>query len=49
MKKFRRGEWLIYISKTKYKVKKNGATIKSLSPLDGLQKYLSQALPQLFT
>jgi hypothetical protein len=48
-KKYKRGEWLIYLSATKYKVKKNGITVKSYSPVEGLQEYLSKAVPQFFT
>jgi hypothetical protein len=47
--KYKRGEWLVYISSTKFKIKKHGSTVKSYSPLEGLEVYLSQAIPNLFT
>jgi hypothetical protein len=48
-KKYKRGEWLVYISSTKYKVKRNGITVKNYSPITGLPEYLQAAIPFLFT
>jgi hypothetical protein len=47
--KFKRGEWLIYVTSTQFKVKKNGSTVKGYASIEGLKKYVQAALPQLFT
>lgn len=46
-RKFKRGEWLVYITSSKFKVKKNGSTIKGYANIEGLEKYLQAAIPQL--
>jgi hypothetical protein len=47
-KKYKRGEWLVYVTASKFKVKKNGSTVKGYSPIEGLEKYLEKALPAIF-
>ena len=47
-KKYKRGEWLIYLTATKFKVKKNGSTVKGYANIEGLEKYIQAAIPQLF-
>lgn len=48
-KKYKRGEWLVYVTKSSYKIKRNGSTIKGYSDIEGLEIYLQKALPQFFT
>lgn len=48
-KKYKRGEWLVYLTRTKYKIKRHGTTVKGYSDINGLEVYLQAALPQLFT
>lgn len=47
--KYKRGEWLIYITRSQFKVKKNGSTVKGYANIEGLKKYVQAAIPQLFT
>lgn len=46
-RKFKRGEWLVYITSTSFKVKKNGSTVKGYADIKGIEKYLQAAIPQL--
>lgn len=46
-KKYQYGSWLIYISAKYFRVKKNGSTVKSKTPLSELETYLSQAIPAI--
>lgn len=48
-KKYKRAEYLIYITRSQFKVKKFGNTIKSYADIEGLEGYLQAALPFLFT
>lgn len=47
-KKYKYGQWMIYIGKY-FKVKKNGITVKSKGNLNELEKYISQAIPAVCT
>ena len=47
-KKYKLSEWLIYITKSKFKVKRNGATVKGYTDITSLEAYLQAAIPQLF-
>lgn len=46
-KKYKRGEFLIYIKQSQFKVKKFGTTIKGYSDIQGLEAYLQKAIPGL--
>lgn len=46
-KKYKRAEYLIYITKTKFKVKKFGTTIKSYTDIEGLEAYIQKAIQGL--
>jgi len=48
-RKFKRAEYLIYITRSQFKVKRFGTTIKGYSDLEGLEAYLQKILPFLFT
>lgn len=48
-RKYKWNEWTIYLTKSKFKVKRNGATVKGYTDITGLEAYLQAALPQLFT
>jgi hypothetical protein len=48
-RKYKRGEFLIYLTKTQFKVKRFGTTVKGYSSIEGLQKYLQSALPTIFS
>lgn len=47
-KKYKRSEWLVYVTSSKFKVKKNGSTVKGYADLAGLEVYLQKAIPFLF-
>lgn len=46
-KKYKRAEFLVYITANKFKVKKFGTTIKGYSDLEGLEAYIQKAIPKL--
>lgn len=46
-RKYKRGEFLVYITKTQFKVKRFGTTIKGYSNIEGIEKYLQSAIPGL--
>lgn len=48
MRKYKYGSWMVYEGSKSFKVKKNGATVKT-GPINDLEKYLSQAIPAVAT
>lgn len=46
-RKYKRGEFLVYITKSQFKVKKSGSTIKGYSNIEGLEAYIQKAIPGL--
>lgn len=46
--KYKRSEYLIYLTKTKFKVKRFGTTVKGYANIEGLEKYLQAEIPTLF-
>lgn len=46
--KFKRNEWLVYVTATKFKVKKHGSTIKGYANIEGLETYIQRAIPSIF-
>lgn len=47
-RKYKRSEYLIYITKTRFKVKKHGNTVKAYTDIENLESYLRSALSFLF-
>lgn len=48
-RKYKHGEWTVYLTRSKFKVKRNGSTVKGYTDISGLEAYLQATLPQLFT
>lgn len=46
--KYKRGEWMVYITRSKFKVKRYGTTVKGYADIEGLKIYLQKAIPSLF-
>ncbi len=43
-KKYKYQDWIVYITRTKYKVKKNGLTVKNYSPLATLEAFIKETI-----
>ena len=46
--KYKRGEIIVYLTRTKFKVKKNGLTIKGYDDINQAKTYLSRAFPFIY-
>lgn len=47
-RKYKRAEYLIYLTNNQFKVKKFGTTVKGYTDLQKLEGYLQKAIPVLF-
>lgn len=48
-KKYKYNDFVLYVTKSKFKLKHGGTTIKGYSPIELMETYIRQAIPQLFT
>jgi hypothetical protein len=48
-RKFKSKEWLIYLTRKSFKVKCNGITVATYTPVDKIEAYLQKTFPGVHT
>lgn len=43
--KYKKDKWLVYVTRTKFKVKHHGTTVKDYQDISGLEKFIQETFP----